>query len=216
MTIWTFGDSHAVSAFDKLPYINYNSVGPYLAFSIGRDGLSKFNLKNFNVQEGDTVILSFGEIDCRCHIHKYINDQTSYQQIIQNTVDSYFKAVKQNVEQFKNLKTFIYNVVPPIEVDATIWNNPEFPFLGTNEERKKYHVFFNECLSEACQKYSYTFFNIYDKYLDSNGFLRREDSDGLIHIMNPRYHHQFMKLQGFNLKDELIPITKLQKGEIHE
>lgn len=215
MTIWTFGDSHAVSAFDKLPYINCNSIGPHLAFSIGRDGLTRFNLKKFNVQEGDTVILSFGEIDCRCHIHKYVNNQTPYQQIIIKIVDSYFKAVKENVEQFRNLKTFIYNVVPPIEADETIWNNPEFPFLGTNEERKKYHVFFNECLSEACKKYNYTFFNIYDKYLDSNGFLRKSDGDGLIHVINPRYHHQFMKSQGYNLRDELIPIKKSQKGEIH-
>jgi hypothetical protein len=216
MTIWTFGDSHAVSAFDKLPYINCNNIGPHLAFSIGRDGLKKFNLKKLNVQEGDTVILSFGEIDCRCHIHKYVNNQISYQNIIQNIVDSYFKAIKENVEQFKNLKTFIYNVVPPIEVDEKIWNNPEFPFLGTNEERKKYHVFFNKCLSEACKKYNYTFFNIYDKYLDSNGFLSKSDGDGLIHVVNPKYHHQFMKSQGYNLKNELIPVKKSQKGQIHE
>lgn len=216
MTIWTFGDSHAVSAFDKLPYMNCNSIGPYLAFSIGRDGLTRFNLKKFNVQEGDTIILSFGEIDCRCHIHKYINNETPYQLIIIKIVDSYFKAIKANVEQFKKLKTFVYNVVPPIEADATIWNNPEFPFVGTNEERKKYHVFFNECISEACKIYNYTFFNVYDKYLDSNGFLRKSDADGLIHVINPRYHHQFMKSQGYNLRDELIPIKKSQKGEIHD
>ena len=196
MTIFTFGDSHSVHPFDKLPYVTTKSVGPTLAFTIGRDRLQRLDIRKFPVAEGDTVIFSFGEIDCRCHIHKYVNAMTTYESLIKNTVDSYFEGIREIVSPFKKLTTYIYNVIPPIEVDATIWNNPEYPFIGTNDDRKKYHLFFNKCIAENCRSYGYGFFDIYDKYTDSNGFLRKSDSDGLIHIMNPHYHNEFMISHG--------------------
>ena len=84
MTIFTFGDSHSVHPFDKLPYISANSIGSTLAFTIGRDRLVRLDIRKFPVAEGDTVIFSFGEIDCRCHIHKYINGTNTYQYVIKN------------------------------------------------------------------------------------------------------------------------------------
>ena len=128
MTIFTFGDSHSVHPFDKLPYISANSIGSTLAFTIGRDRLVRLDIRKFPVAEGDTVIFSFGEIDCRCHIHKYVNTTNTYQSVIKNIVDSYFEGIKEIVAPFTKLSTYIYNVVPPIEFDATIWNNPEYPF----------------------------------------------------------------------------------------
>ena len=212
MTIFTFGDSHSVHPFDKLPYISANSIGSTLAFRIGRDRLVRLDILKFPVAEGDTVIFSFGEIDCRCHIHKYINDTNTYQYVIKNIVDSYFEGIKEIVAPFTKLSTYIYNVVPPIEFDATIWNNPEYPFLGTNEDRKKYHLFFNECIAKNCRSYGYGFFDIYDKYTDSNGFLRKSDSDGFIHIMNPQYHNEFMISQGIY---DITLRKKATLGEIH-
>lgn len=83
-------------------------------------------------------------------------------------------------------------MVPPIEIDETVWNNPEYPFLGTNEERKLYALYFNECIQENCKEYGYGFFDIYDKYIDSNGFLLKSESDLNVHILNPQHHHDFI------------------------
>jgi hypothetical protein len=192
MSIFTFGDSHSFYPFNKLKYIDVNSIGPTLAFSIGRDRLKRLNLKDYPVKEGDTVIFCFGEIDCRCHVHKYINETKEYKSIIKPIVDLYFEGIQEIVSEIKNLKTYIYNVVPPIEIDETVWNNPEYPFLGTNEERKLYALYFNECIREKCKEYGYGFFDIYDKYTDSNGFLLKSESDLNVHILNPQHHHDFI------------------------
>ena len=192
MSIFTFGDSHSVHPFNKLRYINVNSIGPTLAFSIGRDRLKRLNLKDYSVKEGDTVIFCFGEIDCRCHVHKYINETKDYKSIIKPIVDLYFEGIQEIVSEIKNLNIYIYNVVPPIEIDETVWNNPEYPFLGTNEERKLYALYFNECIREKCKEYGYGFFDIYDKYTDSNGFLLKSESDLNVHILNPQHHHDYI------------------------
>jgi hypothetical protein len=212
MTIFTFGDSHSVHPFNKLRYVRPNSIGPTLAFSIGRDRLARLDLRTFPVIEGDTVIFSFGEIDCRCHIHKYVSkEMMPYKTVIKNIVDSYFEGLRDIVSQIKNLTVYVYNVVPPLEVDSTVWNNPEYPFLGTNEDRKKYAVYFNECIAANCQSYSYGFFDIYTKYLNERGFLRIEDSDKNVHIMNPVHHDEFFKKSGLAIESNVYPTFNMEQ-----
>ena len=58
------------------------------------------------------------------------------------------------------------------------YENTEFPYLGTDEERKMYVLYFNEKLKEKCAEYGYVFFDVYDKYVDVEGFLDEELSDG--------------------------------------
>jgi len=65
-----------------------------------------------------------------------------------------------------------------------------YPFLGTDEERKKYVLYFNKKLKEKCIEYGFTFFDIYDKYIDNNGYLNKKFSDGHVHIKDG----QFIKL----------------------
>jgi hypothetical protein len=178
-TIHTFGDSHSHIGWALAPNIQTHPLGPKLCFSIGRDGI---DIKTgFNVNNGDTVIFCFGEIDCRCHIHKHITDVKDYRQIIDTIVDNYVIKVKNAVDGFENLKTAIYNIVPPIE-KHTIWENPEYPYLGTDEERKMYVLYFNEKLWQKCIEYGFVFFDIYNNYTDSNGYLDKSLSDGNVHI----------------------------------
>ena len=76
MQIHTFGDSHSYSGWERIKNIkiNIHHLGPILAYSFGRDGLSRNNIANscFNVNENDIVIFCFGEIDCRGHVHKHL------------------------------------------------------------------------------------------------------------------------------------------------
>ena len=156
MTIHTFGDSHSSYGWKNIPTININSIFGKLCYSIGRDGFDKFNIKNLNlnerqpVKDGDIVIFSAGEIDCRCHIHKYITDENSYQNIINSIIEKYFIIIKANIDQFNNLKVYIYNVVPPIRNSDTTFKCSTQPLCGTNESRKTYTLYFNETLKEYC------------------------------------------------------------------
>ena len=66
------------------------------------------------------------------------------------------------------------------------------PFLGTDEERKSYVLYFNKILKEKCIENNFIFFDIYDKYLDINGFLRKDLSDDNVHIKNGKYITDFI------------------------
>ena len=183
MTIHTIGDSHSKSGWEDIPNIEIHWLGPKLCYSIGRDGI---DITQFNINDGDTVIFSFGEIDCRCHVHKYITKNQDYKKIIDSIIHSYFTNIKIAVDNFSDLKTIIYNIVPPIQKYNCV-ENPEQPFLGTDEERKQHVLYFNEKLREKCIEYNFVFLDIYSDYTDENGFLNKSLSDGNVHIRNADY-----------------------------
>jgi hypothetical protein len=190
MVIHTFGDSHSYNGWNGIPNVQIHHLGPKLCFSIGRDGIT-IN-EGYNVNDGDTVIFCFGEIDCRCHIHKHISESTDYKQIIDTIINNYFIKIKNAVDVYNNLKIVIYNVVPPIQKYNTV-ENSEYPFLGTDEERKSYVLYFNEKLKQKCVEYNFCFFNIYDNYIDSNGFLNKSLSDNNVHIRDGIYIKNFIE-----------------------
>lgn len=158
-------------------------LGPLLCYSFGKEKLGRCDISKYNIKNGDSVIFCLGEIDCRCHVHKHISENKTYQQIIDEIVAGYIEAIELNIltAQVKLKHICIYNVVPPIEKYNT-WENPDYPYLGTDEERKEYVLYFNSCLREKCKEKNYVFFDVYDKYADERGFLRKDLSDGNVHI----------------------------------
>jgi hypothetical protein len=188
MKIHTIGDSHSVHPWKNIEGININHIGPKLCYSIGRDGI---NLDDFKIEEDDTVIFSFGEIDCRGHIHKHITSTFSHEEIINRIVNNYFISIKNATSKFKNLHVCIYNIVPPLFTNNT--GNPEYPHLGSNNERKEYTLYFNKQLKAKCEEYKYIFFDIYNNYANSDGFIEQSLSDGDVHIINPIYVSEFIK-----------------------
>jgi len=203
MGIYTFGDSHSRFGFKDIPNINYNELGARLCYTFGNNCFDVLNIKNYNVKNNDTVIFCFGEVDCRAHIYRFVNDNISYELIIDNIVEKYFESIKKNIVQFNNIKTVVYNVVPPSNVNL-IHNDEEYytkiltkckteiHWKGSNEDRKLYHIYFNKKLKEYCIKYNYIFLDVYDEYCDEKRFLKRELSDYNIHINNPIFIHNFL------------------------
>jgi len=191
MSIHTIGDSH--SSFGLTGIIQHH-LGPVLCYSFGKEKLNRCDIRKFNIKDGDTIVFCFGEIDCRCHIHKHITETTRYQDIINNIVDNYFEAIELNVftSQIKLKNICVYNVVPPIQKFNTA-ENPEYPYLGTDEQRKQYALYFNEKLKEKCIEKKYIFFDIYNNYIDKDGYLRKNLSDGNVHISNGIYISNFIK-----------------------
>jgi len=190
MAIHIFGDSHCYNGWGGINNLYIHAFGPKLCLSIGRDGI---NIKEgYNVNNGDTVIFCFGEIDCRCHIHKDVTESNDYKEIIDNIVNNYFIQIKNCVDAFDNLKTVIYNVVPTSERD-NVNEDKEYPHLGTDDERKGYIIYFNKKLEEKCLEYNFVFFNIYDKYIDTNGFLNKSLTDDNVHIRDGIYLKEFIE-----------------------
>ena len=191
MTIHTVGDSHSCNGWEG---ITTHYLGAILCYSFGMGKLDRCDISKFgNLEDGDTIIFCLGEIDCRCHVHKHISDSQTYMDIIDKLVNNYFEAIEINISvsqiKFKNI--CVYNVVPPIQKYNTP-ENPEFPFMGSDEERKQYVLYFNNSLKEKCFEKGYVFFDVYDKYADENGFLRKDLSDDNVHIRNGIYITEFI------------------------
>ena len=187
MSIHTIGDSHSYIGFSGV--ISHH-LGPILCYSFGNEKLNRCDIRNYGIHNGDTIIFCFGEIDCRCHIQKYITNEKKYENIIEN----YIEAIKINISvSCLNLKNVcIYNVVPPIEKQGKI-ENPAYPFLGTDEERKSYVLYFNKILKDKCLENNFIFFDIYNNYINENGYLKNELSDGNCHILNGIHINNFIK-----------------------
>ena len=191
MTIHTIGDSHSGNGWSG---IIQHHLGAVLCYSFGKEKLNRCDIRKFNIKNGDTIVFCLGEIDCRCHIHKRITNIITYQEIINNIVANYFEAIELNVStsQIKLKNVCVYNVVPPIQKYNTR-ENDAYPFLGTNEERKQYVLYFNQKIKETCIEKGYIFFDVYNNYVDKNGFLSKQLSDGNVHIGNGVYISNFIK-----------------------
>jgi len=191
MSIHTIGDSHSHNGWNDI--INHH-LGPVLCYSFGKEKLNRCDIRKFNIKDGDTIVFCFGEIDCRCHIHKHITETKTYQNIIDNIINNYFEAIDLNllILEIKLKNVCIYNVIPPVQKYNTCEDN-NYPYLGTDEERKQYSLYFNTKLKEKCIEKKYIFFNIYNDYIDENGFLRKDLSDGYIHISDGIHITNFIK-----------------------
>jgi hypothetical protein len=192
MVIHTVGDSHSKFGWKN---VVCHHIGSVLCYSFGKENLARCDISKFDLKNDDTIIFCFGEIDCRCHIHKHVNKNNSYKDIIDSIIENYFDAIDKNIENLNvTLKNIcVYNVVPPVEKKNTA-ENKDSPYLGTDEERKMYTLYFNKQLKIKCAKKQYIFFDIYDKYTDVNGFLSKKLSDNLVHILDGIYLDEFIEL----------------------
>ena len=192
--IHTFGDSHSKHGWNNS--IKKHHIGPCLCYSFGQEKLNRCNINNFNINNGDSIVFCFGEIDCRCHIHKYISVTKSYQTIIDEIVTNYIDAILLNIQNCKvKLKNIcIYNIIPPTQTQQyIIKKDPFFPHLGSDKERKMYVLYFNKLLKEYCVLNNWIFFDIYENYTDENGFLNKKFSYDNVHISNGIFIDKFIK-----------------------
>jgi hypothetical protein len=148
-------------------------------FRIGRDGI----VINYNkdIQKDDIVILSYGEVDCRCHIQRQIDLGNNEDDVINDLVCNYFNTIKQI-----DAKIIIVGVIPPTkQTDYETIHGPilhEFPFVGSDENRVRYTKKVNKLLEELSNINHYTYFNPYYYYERPDGTLKHELSDSIVHL----------------------------------
>jgi hypothetical protein len=118
------------------------------------------------------VCFCWGEIDCRCHVHKY----QPWEETIDKLADNYLDAIRKNAEGREH--TWIFNVVPPPRMKEGLIVNPAFPFLGSDQDRLNYVRRLNDRLRAS----EFTFVDVYDRYADPDGFMNMIYSDNHVHI----------------------------------
>jgi hypothetical protein len=153
-------------------------------FRIGRDNSIIYFDKNNIVSENDIIVLSYGEIDCRCHIQRQIKNGNNEDDIINELVDKYFLTIRNNI--VKKCKIIIVGIIPPTKQnDYEILHGPvlhEFPFVGKDEDRVRYTNKVNKKLEEHSNINNYIYFNPYAYYTRQDGTLKHELSDTSVHL----------------------------------
>lgn len=167
LEIHTVGDSHAWHAWLKIPGITIHQLGPMTMYRVGRD----LPIVVDGIPKDAIVIFCWGEIDCRCHVYNF----PPWPETIDAMVRSYLSVVDQNAKITPNI--WLFNVVPPPRKAFTP-ENPDFPFLGSDEERFGFVRRVNDRLRGS----GYPFIDVYDQYCDKDGFLLMDKSDGHVHI----------------------------------
>jgi hypothetical protein len=199
--IYTIGDSHSSFGWSKIDGVACNWLGPKLMYNFNKD---YFKLKN--ISDEDHIIFCFGEIDARCHIKKHIINN-SYQEIITNICLNYINQLLE-IKKINNIKNiYVYNVLPtrrietkePYEITCKTYmvydevKAQPFPFIGTDLERKLYTLFFNSELKKITEKNNLGFIDVYDKYIDKDGYLNMNLSDGTLHIDDETHLKEYIK-----------------------
>tara|TARA_R100001163_G_scaffold65473_2_gene62767 strand:+ start:17757 stop:18380 length:624 start_codon:yes stop_codon:yes gene_type:complete len=200
----TFGDSHG-SKENWESLVEYglaktNKLGPRLMYSVGRDKLKILDISDpeYNIKDGDLVLFSFGEVDCRNHIAKHVNMERPYKKIIENLVKNYLDVIAMNIKKLSDKKinlrkVFIYNIIPCSKAKDIKYHSKTYPFVGTDEERRTYHNYMNKMLKEHCEEYGYIFVDIYEHYLDNEtGYLNRKLAND-IHLKKTQYFENKIK-----------------------
>jgi hypothetical protein len=195
MSFCTIGDSHAKYPWCYIPGIEVIHLGPILCHTVGKhknDLVNGVNISNHGIKPEDTVCFCYGEIDCRCHIHKHVTASRAYQQVIDEIVGDYFVALMENEKLVPGVKMAVFNVIPPARFPGATQNN-DYPYRGTNEERVAYSRHFNTAIAWNCKEVGYAFIDVYDKYADEGGCLDTRYSDGHVHINNPVFVIEALK-----------------------
>jgi hypothetical protein len=188
--IYIYGDSHANFSFKNLKLDNKNYFYPSITmFRIGRDN-SIINFNKDEICKNDIIILSYGEVDCRCHIQRQINNGRIEDDIINELVNNYYQTIINNIVN-KNVKIIIVGIIPPTkQYDFESLYGPilhEFPFIGKDEDRVRYTIKLNKKLEEFALNNDYIYFNPYSYYTRDDGTLKYELSDSNVHLGNNEY-----------------------------
>ena len=181
--LYIFGDSHACASFKNLQVPHENMYQNSITmFRIGRDN----TIINYNLDMDitrNTILLCYGEVDCRCHIGKQVNLGRNEDTVINELVSDYFKTITNNI---KNAKVIITSVIPPTsQIEFEIMNGiilHEFPFVNSDEDRVRYTNKVNKKIEEFCLLNNYIYFDGYSFCRRDTGILSYELSDTRGHL----------------------------------
>ena len=189
--IYCIGDSH-VSFFagrdtiqplwparseDSIPFFRSFRLGPVLAYNLCKTGTTTKGREALldvlkAIPGGSTVLLCFGEIDCRAHMLKQsIQQRRSLENIVSECVDRYFGVVQEI--RSMGYQPVVWNAIPSTTRDD-MHSLVNFPVYGTCLERNHITRLFNQYLSTLTESEGIKFISIFDELVNEHGLTRTE------------------------------------------
>lgn len=176
MKIYSVGDSHCNYTFNGIASGIHYLPGVTM-HRVGRDG-DWISQVVQDLPHDHLLVFCFGEIDVRCHVHRQITEQNRQeQQVLSALVTAYESALCACTHPNKG----VLCVVPPCRYTVQK-NNPQHPFIGTDQDRLRYTRGLNVLLKDMCKRNDWVCIDVTEPYSASDGVLADELSDGSVHI----------------------------------
>jgi hypothetical protein len=183
MPIYVFGDSHARANFAGAPdavLLHQNSVTMH---RVGRDG-HVINLEPRMATPDSVAVLSYGEVDCRCHVGKQVALGRDADEVCRDLADRYFATLDREMRGFgRVVLAAITPTTRQAELEAV--HGPithEFPFVGTDAARVSYTTRLNGLLRQGCAQAGYTYLDWTAGSANADGTLDFALSDSSGHV----------------------------------
>lgn len=179
MKIHIVGDSHTL-IFNGLkePFV-VQHIGPFTAFNLKKKKAFWDYIEK--IEQGDKLIMVFGEIDARIHIY-YQHKLTGLEieELILNTIEHYDEVLA-DIKQ-RGIDFAVYNIVPP----GNINDYPVFEEYagGSDADTLKIKADFNKALKERCRIKGYKFIDALPRITDETGHVLSELRGEIDHL-NP-------------------------------
>jgi hypothetical protein len=106
------GDSHSMYCFAAIREARIRYLPLLTAHRVGRDGIMSVIPTDFQIGDGDRLITSFGEIDCRAHVENIAARRgLSAEAILDDLADRYTAALR--VLSARGVEVWVSCVIPP-------------------------------------------------------------------------------------------------------
>ena len=150
-------------------FVSYR-LGAVLAYKLcdfgstmhGREKLEEITR---GLPDGSTLLLCFGEIDCRMHLVKQAQkQQKSFEEVAAECAHRYFSQI---VVLKKKFKIIVWGVVPSTPSEVVL--DPRYPHCGTSQERNGVSRLFNRGLERLAREHGVGFVSLFDHLLLDDG-----------------------------------------------
>jgi len=193
-TIKVIGDSHCnffsgheLICFKKINKTGINNcndlldkfttfhLGPALAYNLNKYNTQtqarekvEYLIKSQLVPNNSTIICCFGEIDIRVHVLKQAKEQNkSIESVIHNILNNYLEFL---LFLKQNNSVYVWGPIPTQKdgLEENEYIKKYFPCYGTEIDRNKATMIFNQELKKICEENDIGFLSIFDKLIDEN------------------------------------------------
>lgn len=181
---YCIGDSHTWIFGSDPETFEVNHIGPYTAynFSKGHESYAKTDSIISGLPKNSSIILSFGEIDCRCHILKQKYEKNrDVSEIIEDIIVRYLSSI--TTFQRANYTLILLAPSPTGNFNNDYSFNHEYPFYGTYKERNEITKIFIHSLKQKYPKV----ISIYDYIINSDGSSNMEYFKDTIHLSDKAF-----------------------------
>jgi FkbM family methyltransferase len=175
------GKEHIPAEVDDrgfLPFFRTYRLGPYTAYQVEKRRPLIESMVKQNVGPDDSVMLCFGEIDCRAHLVKQSEHQgRPLEDIVAECVSRYARIF--DIKEKYGIRLLVWNVPASSREDI---EQGEYSTYGTCVQRNEAASLFNKILSEECKNRGIPFVSIFDELVDEDGLTRTEYYADAIHL----------------------------------